>query len=285
MTIIAPSPLTAQWTQRYLSLLGVEHGDPSLEALTRLIRAHVLAVPFENVTALLRRRDHPSGHVPPPAPATLLDTWERRAGGGVCFEICAMLVALLGALGYRAHLVLGHISVPNGHQAVLVEFDGERCLLDPGNGAPLFEPIALDGPAVEVHRHGLSYRFRHGEDANSLIQERMFEGAWATHCHYDLRPARPADREQGYQHHHTPNASWVTGTLTLVRSTPQAVFALRDDTLTRFTATGKSVETITAPEDFKRLATEAFGLSRLPIEEALDVRTQLATLARNSAHL
>ena len=52
------------WTDRYLALLGLEREAPSLDALTRLVRAHVLNVPFENVTALLRRRDCPTGPVP-----------------------------------------------------------------------------------------------------------------------------------------------------------------------------------------------------------------------------
>ena len=51
------------WTERYLALLGIEREAPSREALTRLVKAHVLAVPFENVTALLRRRDQPTGTV------------------------------------------------------------------------------------------------------------------------------------------------------------------------------------------------------------------------------
>ena len=244
----------------------------------------MLAVPFENVTALLRRRDHPAGAVPAPHTGALLDTWERRAGGGVCFEICAMLEQLLTALGYRAHIVLGQISLPNGHQAVLVEFDAARWLLDPGNGAPIFEPIALDGPPVEIHRHGLSYRFRSGEDDTQLVQERLHEGAWATHCRYDLRPAQHADRDKGYQHHHTPNASWVTGTLTMVRSTADAVLALRDNTLTRYTTGGKSVTTITSAADFKRFGSGDFGLPLLPIEAALDTRAQFAALANGTIH-
>lgn len=228
MTDTHSPPTTRRWTRRYLALLGVDHARPSMDALTRLVRAHVLTVPFENVTALARRRDHPTGPVPPPDPEALLNAWERRSGGGVFFEICVMLERLLRALGYRAHIVLGQISLPNGHQAVLVHLDGGRCLLDLGNGAPIFEPIPLGGPPVEEQRHGLSYRFRCGQSPLGLIQDRMIDGVWRAHCRYDLRPAQDVDREMGYQHHHTPNASRVTGTLTLVRSTPEAVYSLRE---------------------------------------------------------
>jgi arylamine N-acetyltransferase len=276
MTPIPHASITTQWGQRYLSLLGVERAQPSMEALARLVQAHVFVIPFENVTAILRRGLQPKGPVPAPDPLALLDAWERRAGGGVCFEICAMLVQLLNMLGYHAHLVLGQISLPNGHQAILVQLGDARCLLDLGNGAPIFEPILLDGPPVEVHRHGLSYRFRAGDTLTEFIQDRMIDGAWSAHCHYDLQPARDADINKGYQHHHTPNASWVTGTLTLVRSTPEAVYALRDNTLTRHTVAGKTTETIGDSAHFRQIATQAFKLPHLPIEDALDFRARFS---------
>ena len=57
-----PDTQNPTWTDRYLVLLGVEREAPSLDALTRLVRAQVLTVPFENITALLRRRDaRPAG--------------------------------------------------------------------------------------------------------------------------------------------------------------------------------------------------------------------------------
>jgi arylamine N-acetyltransferase len=280
--VVSPLSPTSQWTRRYLSLLQVEPLRPGIEQLTRLVHAHVLAIPFENVTALLRRRNHPKGPVPAPDPMDLLEHWERRSGGGLCFEICTMLVQLLTALGYQAHIVLGQISLPNGHQAVHVKLDGASYLLDLGNGAPIFEAIRLGGPSVEVHRHGLSYRFRIGDEAHILFQDRMLDGKWSTHCRYDLRPASDVDRNSGYQHHHTPNASWMTGTLTMVRSTLGEVFALRDNTLSHYTAEGKTVETVTHPADFRRLADEVFGLPLLPVEDALQVRAQFSALAAST---
>src|SRR5262249_6424354 len=146
-----PTGLPDDWTARYLALLGVEHPEPSLENLTRLVRAHVLRVPFENVTAHLRRRGHDRNPVPDPDPVSLLDAWEQRSGGGVCFEIAAMAVPLVRALGYDAHLILAHISGPFGHQAIVVHLDGRRYLLD--LGIAVFAPIPLD-EVVEVWHHG-----------------------------------------------------------------------------------------------------------------------------------
>jgi N-hydroxyarylamine O-acetyltransferase len=269
-----PDALPANWTQRYLALLGLEREAPGLEALTRFVRAHALTVPFENVTVHLRRRATPSGPVPAPDPATLLDAWERRAGGGVCFDIVGMVVPLLRSLGYRADHILAHISGPFGHQAVVVHLDEGRYLVDLGNGAPLFAPIPLAG-VTEVHRHGLGFRFRPSEDAPRLpgheewIRDRMGDDGWVVGCRYELQPGTDADRNAGYQHHLTPGTTWVLGTLTMTRSTAEAAYSLRDDTLVRYTEDGKETTTLVTPADFRQVASEVFGLPALPIEEGL----------------
>jgi N-hydroxyarylamine O-acetyltransferase len=269
-----PQTMTADWTRRYLALLGVEHPAPSLDALTRLVRAHVLSVPFENVTVHLRRRDHPGNSVPPPDPTVLLDAWERKRGGGVCFDIAAMVAPLLTSLGYDAHLILGHISGPFGHQAVVVSLAGRRYLVDLGNGAPIFAPIPLDG-VHEVHRHGLGFRFRPSDlpprvpDGEEWIRDRWSDDGWVLGCRYELQPAAVADREAGYQHHLTPGTTWVLGTLTMTRSTTDAVYSLKDDVLTTHTEGGKQTTTISSPDAYRRIATEIYGLPELPIEEGL----------------
>jgi arylamine N-acetyltransferase len=272
-------PLPADWTDRYLTLLGVEREAPSPEALTRLVRAHVLTVPFENVTALLRRRDHPTGPVPPMDLDLLLDTWEQRAGGGICFELAAMFSRLLASLGYDIYVMLAQVSLPDGHQAIYVTLDGKRYLVDLGTGGPIFQPIPLDDLPFEIHHHGVGYRFRFGDEPQQLLREALIQGDWSISCRYTMRPASDEDSDRGYQNHHVVNASWVTGTLTMTRSTTEAVYALKDSTLTRYTDTGKSVETIADPAAYARLAAEAYGLPRLPIHEALDVRAVFSKLA------
>jgi N-hydroxyarylamine O-acetyltransferase len=278
---MVPPMVPADWTARYLALLGIEHPAPSLEALTGLVQAHVLAVPFENVTALLRRRDHPTGPVPSPDPAALLATWEQRAGGGVCFDIVSMVAPLLRSLGYRVDVILAHISGPFGHQAVVVHLDGKRYLVDLGNGAPLFAPIPLDG-VTEVHEHGLGFRFRRNADAPRVagteewLRDRASDDGWQPGCRYELQPAADTDRDAGYQHHMTPVATWVLGTLTMTRSTTDAVHSLRDDTLMTYTTSGKKTTTLADAADYRRVATDIFGLPHLPILEALAVRAAFA---------
>ena len=41
---------------KYLDLLGVEASSPSFEFLCRIVRAHLLRIPFENVSKLLYKK-------------------------------------------------------------------------------------------------------------------------------------------------------------------------------------------------------------------------------------
>jgi len=260
-----PSP---EWVSRYLALLGVDHTAPSLEALSRLARAHVSTIPFTNVPAILRRRVHPLGPVPPIDPHALLESWERRCGGGVCFELAEMFSRLLVAIGYRAYSVLAQISFPGSHQAVVVELDGRTYLAEVSNGAPFFEPIPLD-ESVEMRRVGLGYRFRPGEAERQWVQERLIDGAWEPFCRYDLQPAGSRERAAAYQRHHTPGESWVVDDLRLVKCREDEVLALRNGRLTRFTAAGKRDEAVTE-EAYVRVAAEIFGMPDLPVMSALE---------------
>jgi N-hydroxyarylamine O-acetyltransferase len=251
---------------------------PGLSALTRLTRAHVLSIPFENVTSILRRYARP---VPDPVaaidPDATLRAWERRASGGVCFEMTEMLSRLLSALGYRAYPIAAGRVDPTGwhggHQAMLVSLPEGRYLVDVGNGTPFLEPIPLDR-SFEVHRAGLAFRFRADDASDGWIRDHWIDGAWSPFLVYTLAPASSSLRMAAYQRHHTPGASWVVGGLVLIRSGDDAVYSLRGDRLSRYTAAGKHVELLTSDADYERVASDVVELPALPV---LQARMALAT--------
>jgi arylamine N-acetyltransferase len=274
---------STEWVERYLGLLGVDREAPGVGALGRLIRAHIAAVPFENVASILRRRDHPgNGPVPPIDPEAMLNAWEERAGGGVCFDITEMLSRLLATLGYEAYPVLGRIGPPGPgqwlgrHQGLVVRVGGDAHLVDAGNGSPFYDPIPLDEP-MEVRGAGLAYRFRPGEEPDRWVQDRLIEGDWVPFCIYDLRPVDIAAREAAYQRHHRLSESWVASSLFMIHCRDDAVHVVRDDQLTRYTVDGKHVVQLTSDAEYERLASEVFELPALPI---LQVRR---ALERNEA--
>jgi N-hydroxyarylamine O-acetyltransferase len=267
----SPKTVDAAWVERYLALLGLEREAPSLDALARLTRAHLLNVPFVNVTAILRRHAHPGdGPVPPLDLDEMLRTWERREGGGVCFDVAEMFCPLLVSLGYEARLAAATIGQSNhgAHLGIRVDLDGATYLVDAGNGAPFFDPIPSDR-TTELHVAGLAWRFRpHDDLPDWIVQDRWIDEQWEPFCNYDLGPADPAVVADAYQRHHRLGVAWVCSSLVMVHSQPDVVHALRDKQLSRFTTDGKDVSQLTTDAEFERLATEVYGLPSLPVTAA-----------------
>ncbi len=264
------------WVDRYLALLGIEAELPSLAALETMVRAHFARVRFENITSILRSAGAPGGPVPPLDPEAILANWEDRCGGGVCYEVATMFSRWLGGLGYETSLALGQISISGGHLAIVVTLDERQYMVDMGCGAPLFEPIPLDRE-FEVHRARLGYRFRASDEPGIWLQERFEHGEWKTHCRYTLAPSAPEDRNGPYQHHHRPNASWVTADPRLVRCAEDAVSKLTEHEYERYTADGKHVQPVGDRDEFMRIAAEQFDLPNLPWNDALRAREWIAS--------
>ncbi len=118
---------------------------PTLGALSSLHRAHLLAVPFENLDIELGR------------PIRLgldafVDKVVRQHRGGYCYELNGLFAALLRTVGYRVDLVSARVAMSGGgltpefdHLALVVDSEAmdERVLADVGFGAGFIEPLPL----------------------------------------------------------------------------------------------------------------------------------------------
>ena len=158
----------------YLARIGLR-GRPDLD---QLHRAHVTAIPFENldprrgIAVSLEQHDLECKLVS-----------NRR--GGYCFEQNLLLKAAVEALGAEAELFLARVRVgsphgaarPRTHLLLGVKADGTRWHGDVGFGhGTLLEPIPF-GPGGEHEQSG--WRHRIVEDGPELVlQSAGRSGAW-----------------------------------------------------------------------------------------------------------
>lgn len=169
LATLTPTHVTA-----YLARIGaVAPAAPTLGALASLQRAHLLAVPFENLDIALGR---PIGVEPDRAFAKVVG--ERR--GGYCYELNGLFAALLRSLGYAVDQVSVRVATPSGeltpdfdHLALVVDSPAmdERALVDVGFGDAFVEPLPL--------RDGVHHR-----EPGKEVGLALTEGAW----HYRERP-------------------------------------------------------------------------------------------------
>lgn len=116
--------------------------DASPATLTALHRAHLFAVPFENLDIHLGRRI-----VPDPGAFYRKIVQERR--GGFCYELNGLFARMLEALGFRVTLLSASVLLESGawgaefgHMTLRVDLD-EPWLADVGFGDSFLDPLPL----------------------------------------------------------------------------------------------------------------------------------------------
>ena len=135
----------------YLDRLGLsDPGQPSVESLRLLHRAHVERVAYENLEIQLGRHTTVD-------PLEAAERIVRRRRGGYCYHLNGAFSALLGALGYRVTRHIGGVQrtdrdpacATGGHMALTVDgLPDVTCpdgvwMADVGLGAALHEPLPL----------------------------------------------------------------------------------------------------------------------------------------------
>jgi N-hydroxyarylamine O-acetyltransferase len=131
----------------YLTRIGQERRPPSEDALKDLVRAHVQAIPFENIDVVLGQHQGISLDV---VSAKLVG----RRRGGYCYEQSGLFAAVLEQLGYRVHRLAARVQPrrpgPYTHMTLVAEADGKRFHADVGFGAGILAPMPLvDGQETD----------------------------------------------------------------------------------------------------------------------------------------
>jgi arylamine N-acetyltransferase len=127
--------------KKYLSLLEIEEVDPSLELLKKIVKAHLIKVPFENVSKLLFKQQ---GMTDIPDLKTFLEGIEQYNFGGTCYTNNYYLYLFLEHVGYNIKLCGADMKNPDVHLISIVNIDGHEYIIDGGYAAPFQVPLPAD---------------------------------------------------------------------------------------------------------------------------------------------
>lgn len=191
--------------------------EVSAGTLRELHKAHLLAVPFENLDIHLER-------------PIILDE-QKLIGkivdghrGGFCYELNGAFNALLRALGFDASMLSAEVARADGsfgppfdHMALLVALE-ERWLADVGFGDSFREPLRLDDHG-EQSQDGDAHRLK--EDHEHLILERREGDLWKPQYRFSLSPYGLTDFAGMCTYHQTSPESTFTQRRTCTRATPE----------------------------------------------------------------
>ncbi|MQM27907.1 arylamine N-acetyltransferase family protein [Glycomyces albidus] len=231
---------------------------PDLETFTALHRAHVAAVPFENLDVML-------GRGPDIGLPTVVDKIVRRRRGGYCYEMNLLFAAVLDRIGVpvrRSLIRTGDPLVharPRSHLVVLAELDGRTWLGDVGFGSGPSEPIPVDREARSP-QGGWTYRVTEPfGDGDRRVQE-LRGGRWETM--YTLIPDAtfPVDVALANESTSTSPGSPFVKRPIVVKRGPASERRLLGRTLTEVRPDGSETAKEIADVDYAATLAEAFDL-------------------------
>ena len=273
----------------YLNRIGY-HGprDPTARTLRELHTAHMLTVPFENLSI------HLGQPIIIDEDALFHKIVERRRGG-FCYELNGLFAALLRALGFDVTLLSAGVAHQGGgfgpefdHMALLVYAPGDRglgtgdwglgsgsqspianpqspipapggWLADVGFGDSFRQPLRLDEPGAQ-QQDGRAYQLaREGERWTLLAHE---DGTnWSPQYQFSLQPRRLDDYVAMCHYHQTSPASSFTQRRLCSLATPQGRITLSDMRLI-FTSDGVKQERLLADQqEYAAALREHFGIN------------------------
>ena len=249
--------------QSYLERINYSGSlEPTAVTLRALQVAHLLAVPFENLSI------HAGQPILLNDDALFIKIVTNRRGG-FCYEANGLFAALLRALGFDVAMLSAEVANAAGeygpafaHMALMVQLE-DRWLVDVGFGDSFLEPLLLDEPGEQ--RQG-SRAYKITEEGKYRVLMRRDDGKeWLAQYRFTLKPHVYADYSEMCHYHQTSPESPFTRGRICSRATQQGRISLSDMRLiTTSHSDGKQVReerTIASEEEFARILYEHFNVA------------------------
>ncbi len=250
---------------RYLARVSYD-GEvrPTLAVLRELQAAHIAAIPFEAIDALVGE----GIDIDPAAVDAKLIVAGR---GGYCFEQNGLFLRVLRAIGFDAEPLLGRVRwmqpadappTARSHMVLRVRIDGRPWLVDVGFGSAVPPaPLAMDSEAPQPTLHE-SYRIvRRGDEWSVRL---LIGSEWAALYAIGDPPAPAIDFAVANWYTSTHPDSHFRHRLIAARTTAKARFALRDNRLTIRDAAGTGERRYLTADQIETALAELFGLPVRP---------------------
>lgn len=232
--------------------------SPTLETLRALHRAHLLAVPFENL-------DIQRGVPIVLDEEKLFDKIVARQRGGFCYELNGLFAALLREIGFDVTLLSAGVwepdhnrFAPDGDHLVLLVGLEERWLADVGFGDSFRDPLRLDDPDDQTEGN-TAYRITREGDEWTMM-ERDGLGKRTGGYLFTLRRRTLHDFMFGSHYHQTHPDSPFTRKPFCTRATPAGRITLSGFRLVTV-ANGQRAERMLADDsEFHAVLKQHFGV-------------------------
>jgi N-hydroxyarylamine O-acetyltransferase len=237
------------------------HGslDPTAATLRALHRAHLLAVPFENLDIHLGRPivlDE----------AALFEKIVVRRRGGFCYELNGLFASLLRELGFDVTMLSAGVARAEGgfgpefdHMTLAVRAPGaaQPWLADVGFGDSFRAPLLLDGTGEQI-QDGRAYQLDSDGAAVTLMQR---DGeTWEAQYRFTLQPHAHAEYARMCHYHQTSPQSSFTRKRVCSLATPEGRLTLSDRLLIVSERDARTERMLADEQEYRVVLRDYFGV-------------------------
>jgi N-hydroxyarylamine O-acetyltransferase len=231
---------------------------PTHDTLVALHRAHLAAIPFENLDIVLGRG------IAVDIDSVQAKLVERRRGG-YCYEHGVLFAAVLERLGYRVERMLARVGGEDlerprapTHMTLRVHADGRPWLADVGFGSGLLEPLPFDGGP---HAQGGWTLDLAQTGPRSWALRELRGGEWTTRYGFDEQRLHAADVVMANHFTSTFSRSPFVGKIVAVRKDAEKIESLIDRRFTVARPDGSEDEREVADDELGDLLRGTFAIS------------------------
>jgi len=230
---------------------------PTLETLREIHRAHLFAVPFENLDIHVGRKIVCEEDA-------FLHKIISEHRGGFCYELNGALAALLRALGFQVTLLSARVARSDGgdspefdHLTLRVDLH-ESWLVDVGFGDSFLEPLRLQA-TLEQPQIGRIYRLKEVEGVFGL--EVLAVDKWIREYSFRLQPHQLSEFAAMCHFHQTSPESHFTRKRICSLSTPEGRITLSDRTLIQTRKGVRQEQVLSGEDEWRMKLHELFGVT------------------------
>jgi N-hydroxyarylamine O-acetyltransferase len=232
------------------------------QTLYGLHRAHMLAVPFENLDIGLKRTIRITEQA-------LYEKIVINNRGGFCYELNGLFAWLLKQIGFNVTYLNARVFNHNGdlgidfdHLALLVQIPGnsDRWLADVGFGDSFISPLSFEESGEQIQRLR-AFRIEQLPDGY-VGWQRNYNGDWERLYFFDIQAHNfPEEYESACHYHQTSPKSSFTMSSIISRATEDGRVSLEDGRLI-LTKNGQRIKrSLNSQDEYNVLLKEYFGIT------------------------
>jgi N-hydroxyarylamine O-acetyltransferase len=170
----------------YLALLKLVQLPADLAFLKKIHKAHLIAVPFENLDIHYSRKISLDADF-------IFQKIVNEQRGGFCYELNLLLFHLLTQLGYDCHLVSAQVFNENKwspdfeHMMIIVTILDDQWLVDVGFGKHFIEPKKLQLTTPQLD-YTVYYKFERNDEQQWILKNSKDNAIYEPIYRFELTP-------------------------------------------------------------------------------------------------